>query len=107
MRLFRYDGRWLYLSADADGRASVERWHRDPTVERDMGGVGVRYDGFKDRFLGRVRCEGAPSVLRVLCDYVAENPAPGFAALPASTVRDALRPMLTLGERTGDKDGRS
>lgn len=87
-RLFRFDGRWLYLSADASGRAVIERWQREKVVE--CGSPSIR-----DRFLGRTSCAGARSALRSLCDYVAENPAPGLDALPVGSVRDAVRLLMS------------
>lgn len=96
MCIFRHDGRWLHLSAEAEGRASVERWQRGRAVDRHRGRLGFQADVIKDEFLGRMRCNGAQSALRVLCDYVAENPAPGHAALPAADVHAALQSLLAL-----------
>lgn len=92
VELHRYDGRWVYLSADDLGRASIERWHRNAVVTRYQG--GPQCDGFEDLFLGRTRCEGARSALRSLCSYVADNPAPGFRTLAAPDVRRALAPLM-------------
>lgn len=88
----RFDGRWVYVTADGLGRASVERWHRDAVVYRYRG--GPTNDGFEDRFLGRTRCEGPRSALRTLCNYIADNPAPGFSALAAADVRRLIAPLL-------------
>jgi hypothetical protein len=95
VRLFRYDGRWLHLSVKVDGDATIERWHRDRPDQRGMGGSGPLFEGIKDTFLGRTVCTSARPALRALCNYVAENPAPGREALPASTVRDAVRLLMT------------
>jgi hypothetical protein len=92
VEIHRYDGRWLWLNADGFGRASVERWHRRAIVTRYRG--GPQCDSSEDDFLGRTRCEGPRAALRHLCGYIADNPAPGFRSLPASDIRDALRPLL-------------
>lgn len=84
----RYDGRWLRLDADGLGRASVERWHREQVWERSPGAAG--FQRCADTFLGRDRATGAGSALRVLAAYLADNPAPGRAALGAGDVRRAL-----------------
>ena len=94
LRLFRADGRWLHLSADERGGA-VERWRRDRPDQRGMGGVGPMFHGLTDTFLGRTRCASAVGALRFLCTYVADNPAPHCAPLPASEVRDAIRLLMT------------
>ncbi len=92
VRLFRADGRWLFLSADAEGRATIERWQREETFDRRKGGAG--FDAIHDHFLGRLRCDGARAALRMLCTYVAENPAPGHVALPAADIRAAVRLLM-------------
>lgn len=92
VELHRFDGRWLRLAADDLGRASIERWHRNATIARYRG--GPQYDSFEDQFLGRDRCEGARSALRRLCAYVADNPSPGFVALPAADVRATFAPLM-------------
>lgn len=95
VRLFRSDGRWLYLSASADSTATIERWHRDRLDQRGMGGIGPMFHGMDDRFLGRTRCVHARHALRALADYVAENPAPGREALPATAIRNAVRMLIS------------
>lgn len=92
-RLHRTDGRWLYV--DCTGRTSVvERWHRrniqGRTQERKPMPVGV----LQDEFLGRIKCEGFRSALREMCNYIALNPSPGFAALSTSELRKALGPII-------------
>lgn len=95
VELHRIDGRWLYLTVDPLGRASVERWHRDPVIRRCFGS-GPEFDAHEDRFLGRLR--GAPvEMLRAACGYVEDNPAPGWAQLPSG---DLLR-LLTAPEAVG------
>jgi hypothetical protein len=91
-QLHRYDGRWLHVAADDIGRASVERWHRSAVVTRYRG--GPQCDGHEDQFLGRTRCEGPRQAMRVLCAYVADNPAPGFAQLSAPEVRTVFAPVM-------------
>ena len=98
MRLFRADGRWLYLAASADGSGSIERWHRDQRDQRGMGGSGPLFGGIDDTFLGRTRCATAEATLLALADYVAENPAPGRAALPTATARAAFRLVMNEQE---------
>lgn len=83
-RLFRADGRWLHVSGDVLGRWALERWHRSATVERCFG-VGPQFDSCEDQFLGRVR--GAQQdVLHWMSSYIAENPAPGYRAIPVDAV---------------------
>lgn len=93
MRLFRDDGRWLHLSTPRSGRAVIERWHREPTIER-ASKRGPQFDAFRDEFLGRIHCGHPRQALRTLCDYLADNPAPDHAALPAAEVRDAVRLLM-------------
>lgn len=92
VELHRADGRWLYLAADALGRASVERWHREAIVTRYRG--GPECDGHRDQFLGRTRFDGARSALRHLSTYVADNPTPGRDRLDVGDVRGALAPLM-------------
>ncbi len=92
-RLFRNDGRWIHLSADVSGRSVIERWQREVVVTRGAPSV-------HDRFLGRTACGGARSALRVMCDYIAENPSPGRGALAASNVRDAVRLLMSVEEQS-------
>jgi hypothetical protein len=95
VEIHRFDGRWLYLAARADGGATLERWHRTATVKRAFGAPnGAQFDTFDDQFLGRSRAEGIRSGLRSLSTYIAENPCPGRTALPVSTVRALLAPLL-------------
>ena len=95
LEVHRFDGRWLYLTGDDIGRVNLERWHRDPVVRRAFGAPnGAQFDSHEDRFLGRTRPEGVRSGLRSLASYVADNPAPGFPALPAGSVRALLAPLL-------------
>ena len=100
MRLFRADGRWLHVAMPKDGRATIERWQRDDTMERGKGRRGDRGPtvyAFEDRFLGRTRCDGVQSLLRAMCDYLADNPAPGRPALSAGAVGRAVG-LLMSGE---------
>lgn len=94
IELHRADGRWLYLSADSLGRASVERWHRAAVVTRYRG--GPECDGHRDQFLGRTRFEGPRAALRHLSRYVADNPAPGRAGIEVGDVRGALAPLMAV-----------
>ena len=93
VELHRFDGRWLYLVADAEGCAQIERWHRRAIVTRYRG--GPECDGFEDQFLGRTRCEGPRAALRSLASYVAENPCPGRLAIGAEDVRNLLRLVMS------------
>lgn len=93
VRLHRFDGRWLHLSARADGGATLERWDRRAIVYRYR---GLQHDGFEDVFLGRSRAEGIRSGLRALSAYIADNPCPGRPALSAGEVRALLAPMLSV-----------
>jgi hypothetical protein len=93
VELHRYDGRWAHLVVDSLGRATIERWQRVSVVTR-WGRKGPECDGFRDDFLGRSRCEGPRDGLRVLARYVADNPSPGFEALPVSGIRDAFRSVM-------------
>lgn len=93
VRVHRFDGRWLRLSATESG-AVLERWHRDEVVERTYNGGGVQIDTHRDRFLGRTRAEGPRSALRALCTYLADNPAPGFPALAPPEARALFRPLM-------------
>lgn len=96
VELHRADGRWVWLHADAHGRVHLERWHRTTTIGTRATDVGriAQSTQLSDDFIGRVRCEGLRSGLRRLCAYVADNPAPGFPALPAPAIRAALAPLL-------------
>jgi hypothetical protein len=94
IRIHRFDGRWLHLSARADGGATLERWHRQQKPYRYR---GVQHDGFEDTFLGRIRAEGIRSGLRSLSNYIADNPCPGRAALSVGDVRALLAPLLSGG----------
>lgn len=97
VRLHRFDGRWLYLSARTDGGATLERWHRMAVVKRAFGAPnGVQFDAFDDQFLGRSHTEGIRSGLRSLSNYIADNPCPGRQALSVSTVRALLAPVLSV-----------
>ena len=92
VELHRFDGRWVYLDARTDGSTCVERWQRRATVTRYRG--GPQCDSFEDQFLGRSRAEGPRAGLRTLCNYLADNPMPGFPALTASDARNLFRPVL-------------
>ena len=92
VELHRYDGRWVYLAARADGGASIERWHRRTVVTRYRG--GPECDGFEDQFLGRSRACGIRSGLRSLSNYIADNPCPGRPVLTVSDVRALIAPLL-------------
>ena len=81
VRLHRQDGRWLYVAADASGKATIERWQRG---RRATGSGGA--DVVVDEFLGRTPCLGARAALRAMCDYVAENPAPGMSSVESRLV---------------------
>ena len=85
VEIHRFDGRWIYLAGSPEGSVNLERWHRTPTVYRYRG--GPECDGFNDQFLGRSRPEGLRSGLRSLCNYIADNPSPGFPALDMHEVR--------------------
>lgn len=92
VELMRSDGRLVRLTATED-YAVLERFHRrwrEPAnARRPQLGDGLGYE-----FLGRIQAEGPRSGLRALCSYVADNPAPGLAALPPSEVRHLLRPLM-------------
>ena len=92
VELHRYDGRWVYLAAHANGSTTIERWHRRAVVTRYRG--GPECDGFEDQCLGRTRCEGPRAGLRSLSNYIADNPCPGRAQLTASDVRALIAPVL-------------
>ncbi len=95
LRIHRFDGRWLHLSADPWGRVSIERWHREEIVTRTYNGSGVQTDTHRDQFLGRTRYQDGPrAALRGLCTYLADNPAPGFPALAAADARNLFRPLM-------------
>ena len=96
MRLFRRDGLWLFVAADASGKSTIERWQRESVMANGRGcsGRGFKSNVIKDSFLGRSSCFGARSALRAMCDYVAENPAPGCASLSATTVRNSVRLLM-------------
>lgn len=93
MDIRREDGRWLRISADALGRASIERWQRDREWCR-ASRTTPSYEGPVDVFLGRERYEGPRQMLRHLSHYVAENPAPGRAELPVGSVKAAVALLL-------------
>ena len=93
LEVHRADGRWLYLSADALGRATVERWQRRREWQRGAPRAPC-YEGSVDTLLGRERCSGARSALRTVAHYLAANPAPGRAELAPETTRAALRLLL-------------
>lgn len=92
--LHRHDGRWICLFADGIGRVTLERNHRRFAWRNPN-----RQDGalIVDEFLGRQRCEGVRSGLRTVTNYLADNPAPGFAALPAAQIRRALASTFAGG----------
>ena len=92
VELHRFDGRWVYLDARVDGSTSIERWQRRQVVTRYRG--GPECDGFEDQFLGRTKAEGPRSGLRVLCNYLADNPMPGFPQLSAVDARGLFRLAL-------------
>lgn len=105
VELRRDDGRWVLLSVDAHGRASIERHQRTVVLGRHSSARGrvVRSEQIEDVFLGRQRCDGARSALRALCNYVADNPAPGRPALPSSAVRAAFAPLMSVPAKMLDK----
>jgi hypothetical protein len=94
VEIHRFDGRWVYLAGSSEGSVNLERWARTRTVSRYRG--GPECDSFKDQFLGRSRPEGLRSGLRALCNYIADNPAPGFPALGAADVRRLMAPLLSV-----------
>ena len=87
----RTDGRWLYLRGGR-GRVVVERFQRQEGLDTYRGGLTV--DVVRDEFLGRDTFDGPRVALRYMCNYIADNPAPGKHALPASTVRNAIRLLM-------------
>jgi hypothetical protein len=92
VRLHRADGRWIHVDC-TERASSVERWQRQNVDGRTRERRPVPVDVLEDEFLGRIKCAGFRSALREMCNYVASNPAPGFAALHASELRKALGPM--------------
>lgn len=90
--LKRNDGRWLHVSGER-ARATVERWQRGMVTVRTSR-RSASFDACTDTFIGRVRCEGVRAALRHACNYLADNPSPGHAALPASALRALLRPAM-------------
>lgn len=97
VELHRDDGRWVLLSADALGRASIERNQRTVSLGRHSSARGriPLSPQVADTFLGRQRFEGPRAALRSLCAYVADNPAPGKRMLSASEVRAAFAPLMS------------
>ena len=96
LELHRFDGPWVHLSARLEGKVTIERWQRETVMSCGNDGVrGAPRNVIQDRFLGRTSCPGTRSALRVLSDYLVDNPEPGRAALPAATVRDAVRLLMT------------
>lgn len=87
----RFDGRWLYLRGTNDGGV-VERFQRSEINERRSRGLLI--DVIVDEFLGRDRCEGPRSGLRHVCNYIADNPSPGFPALSSGVIKNAIRLLL-------------
>ena len=91
IEIHRADGRWIHVSTDRLGRASIERWQRETSMSRGNDGRrGMFRDVVNDRFLGRTRCAGPQALLLAMADYLATNPAPGRSALPESTTRAAV-----------------
>ena len=98
LELHRADGRWLHVSVDRLGRASIERWQRETSMScGNDGRRGAPRDVVNDRFLGRTQCDGARDLLLAMADYIAANPAPGRAALSSSAARAAVQ--LLMGEK--------
>ena len=93
LEVHRADGRWLYLSADALGRATVERWQRRREWQR-VAPRAASVEAPVDTLLGRERCAGARSALRSVAHYLAANPAPGRAELAPEATRAALRLLM-------------
>lgn len=95
VEIHRFDGRWLYLACNDGGSVNLERWQREAVVTRYRG--GPECDSFKDQFLGRSRPEGLRAGLRMLCNYIADNPAPGFPAIGTHDVRRLVAPLMSVG----------
>lgn len=93
VRLHRNDGRWLHVDC-TDRSSVVERWQRRSAIGKTNERKPIPVNVLEDEFLGRIKCQGFRSALREMCNYIAINPAPGFATLPAQEVRKALGPMI-------------
>ena len=91
LELHRSDGRWLHVSTDRLGRASMDRFQRETSMScGNDGRRGAPRDVVRDRFIGRTRCADPQALLLAMADYLAANPAPGREALPAGTARAAM-----------------
>ncbi|MGE0799906.1 MAG: hypothetical protein AB7G13_11615 [Lautropia sp.] len=72
--LMRNDGRRLWAHVDSIGRATLETFQRETTLDvSDYGRRAPRCDRHVDVFLGRQRTLGGRSLLRAVTAYIADN----------------------------------
>lgn len=75
IKVCRNDGRWLFATVDAVGRASIERFQRERFLGMSDSTKGRRplSPQVDDIFLGRSLCSGARAMLRELTRYLSDN----------------------------------
>jgi hypothetical protein len=97
LELKRHDGRLLRLQS-AGSHLFLERFQSAVSSGRQSNAKrGARLptcNTVNMQFVGRTRFESPRMALRFFCDYVAGNPAQGFRALPAATVRALFAPAM-------------
>lgn len=94
MSFYRADGLCLYARSDQLGRCCTETAIRERSFGLAPGLKGRHPRGHfvQERFMGRIRHEGARSMLRHVTSYLAAN-SPGHA-VTASEYRRLLGPLL-------------
>jgi hypothetical protein len=97
IELKRHDGRRLTLFAQ--GSTFLLLRERPELVKSNQWGVrrSQRLPNLFEvsyRLMGRERCEGPRDAMRRLCNYVADNPEPGFPALPVAAIRSLFGPAM-------------
>ncbi|ATQ77868.1 hypothetical protein CR152_27725 [Massilia violaceinigra] len=86
IKVCRNDGRWLFATVDAAGRASIERFQRKRFLGMSESTKGRRplSPQVDDIFLGRSPCAGARAMLRELTRYLSDN---SLAPIPLAEMR--------------------
>lgn len=94
IKIERADGRWVLGSVDGQGRARLDRFHRDRTLALTSGISGPRplTPHVEDTFLGRQKCEGPQAMLDALTDYVVDN---ALGPVRPQQIREALAAVIS------------
>lgn len=97
IKVQRNDGRWLFAKVDAQGRASFETFQRDRKLGIDPKNPQARLSPqIDDAFLGRMKFEGARSMLRGMTQYLVDN---ATNPVQLADMRAAWAPMLSGGAK--------